>query len=440
MGKYAIFIVLALTFSLITYSHALKNALFMSNARTVQSYSHSQAQNIAHSAAMMTITSLRNDQNSTFLPEADDSYAFPSLNGFHDWEEMYGSYNVSLINQGDSLLVLQSTGKFEETVYVSQIGLVIGPSIWDPEFDQAVHAENYIELGGNDMIEGDATINSTADNSVRLGSQSKVKIDGDLYIGPNAIPEQVITGNLENVGDDIHNLPKELDYPMPIFPEFPTGSPTVSSVYGDQVLQPSDYEGYYIPEFHLGGNSTVTIHTGDQDRILHVGSFDIQSGTVEIVGDGKLTLYIENIIDMGGNSTVNKNGDLNNLMMYYRGNEEVDLGEEDDVEFGGNTLFNGSMFALQANIHLRGTAGVQGNIITGGSNVTLRGNSSAISRTIYAPNATVRADGNVSIRGSVISDRFIGSGNTTLVYDSELDTPLPDLEQEGGGFDIAYWN
>jgi hypothetical protein len=440
MGRYAIFIVLALTFSLLTYSHALKNALFQSNTRTVQSYSHSQAQNIAQSAAMMAITSLRTDNNSVFLPETDSLYAYPSFNGFQDWEDMYGSYQLTLSNQGDSLLILQSTGRFEEALYRAQIGMVIGPSIWDPEFDQAVHAENKISLSSNVTVEGDATINSSESGAVTLeGSHNKMNIEGNLYIGPNGVIDNVISGNSNAVEGDIYNLPKELDYPLPIFPEFPPINLTTSSIYTTQTLQPSDYDGYYIPEIVLNGNSTLTINLGDEDRSLHVGNFDIQSGDVIINGEGTLTLYIDNEIDMGGNSTVNESGDVGKLMTYYRGNHEVDLAD-DEIELGGNTLFNGSLFAKYANIHLRGTAGIQGNVITGGSSITLRGNASAISRTVYAPFATVETVGNVVIRGSLIADRFYGSGTSSLIYDSELDSPLPDLEQEGGGYDIAFWN
>lgn len=67
------------------------------------------------------------------------------------------------------------------------------------------------------------------------------------------------------------------------------------------------------------------------------------------------------------------------------------------------------------------------------------GTSSAVSRVVYAPNGTVETKGTVDIRGAVISNNYIASGTTTLTYDPEFMSNVPDLEV-AGGFPIAYWN
>ena len=442
MGKYAIFLVSALIFSMITYSHALKNALFMSNTRTVQSFSQNQAHNIAQSAAMMAINNLRNDDNSIFLPEHDEILSFPDLNEFTPWPELNGSYNLHFTNQGDSLLVMQSTGLFEETIYRVTLGLIIGPSIWDPNLDQTLHAENIIDLNGSgDMVIGEVSINSTATNAVKLGNQSKIKITDDLYIGPGGDKDAVVTGNHNNVGGEIHSLPRKLNYEFPIFPEFPTNFTSFTGEIQNE-LYPSDYSGKYISELKLQGSSDLTIHTGDENQVLHLGSFDVQSSNINIVGDGHLTIYVENLFDVKGNAKINENGDVNQLKIYYRGNPEVDLYDE-TLDFGGNTQINGTLVADKASINMNGTAGITGNVITGGHNVTINGNPSLVlehSRVIFAPYAKIEAKGNVNILGSVIADEFYGSGNATIEY-QKLDVDLPDdLEQEGGGYDVAFWN
>jgi hypothetical protein len=125
MGKYSLIIVAALIFSLLTYSYALRNATFQSNARTVQSFSQNQAHNIAQSALMVAINDIRNDPaDSDFHPVTDEIFYYPSEDGFADWGDMHGYYNVSATNQGDTLLIVQSTGRFEETDYVVTAGLV----------------------------------------------------------------------------------------------------------------------------------------------------------------------------------------------------------------------------------------------------------------------------------------------------------------------------
>jgi hypothetical protein len=182
MGKYAILIVSALIFSVITYSHGLRNALFMSNTRVVQSFSQNQAHNIAQSAATIVINHLRNNIAGSFQAEKDDTYAFPSIDGFQEWQEMHGAYNIIVSNHGDTLYTVQSTGRFEDTIYRTNVGLVPFSPVWNPVIDQAVHADKNITLTGSAIIGGDATINSILTNAVHLGSSTS--IDSTLFIGP----------------------------------------------------------------------------------------------------------------------------------------------------------------------------------------------------------------------------------------------------------------
>jgi len=454
MGKYAILLVSALIFSMITYSHALKNALFMSNTRTVQSYSQNQAHNIAQSAAMMAIKDLQSGNNSNFKDLVNNLTAngtpeyYPNENTFINWDDLNGSYKLQfdkIFQDGRELLRVSSIGNFQETVYTVNLGL---SKNWDPPLDQALHAETLIDLstGSSDFINGQVSINSMNSNSVKLGNQNKTKINGDLLIAPGTDGDNILTGNHSNVSGTIGNLNRLYEYDMPIFPNedaeqekhrWPaTGAPFIYQ--GENQLNPEDYDGRYINSLSLQGNSDLVINTGDQDRILHVGELDIQSSNITILGDGKLTVYVENFLDLKGNAKINEAGDVNQLMLFYRGNEEVDLYDE-TLEFGGNTQFNGSLFAEKAKIRLNGTAGIQGNIITLGNEVIISGNpslESEIARVIFAPNATVKAQGNVTINGAVIANEFHGSGNTTLNY-QKLDVDLPDLQ---GDLKITYWN
>jgi hypothetical protein len=443
MGKYAILIVSALIFSVITYSHGLRNAIFMSNTRVVQSFSQNQAHNIAQSAAMIAINDLRNDPNSLLLPSAGNTVFFPSATGFEPWAEMSGSYNLRFSNQGDSLLIMNSTGRFEDAIYRTTLGLIVGPSRWNPNLNQALHAERIIDLSGGsgDLIIGQVSINSIADNSVRLGSQSKIKISGDLLIGPGSDKTKVVVGNLNNVSGNIVNLSRRFTYDMPIFPDFPTMA--MPAIYqGETQLEPHNYSYRYFNELNLQGSNNLVINTGDQDRILHVGKFNVQSSDITIIGDGKLTIYVEYELDVKGNAKINKDGEIDQLMIFYRGNPEVDLYDE-TLSFGGTTQIIGSLYADKASINLNGTASVEGHVLTGGNNVTIRGNpnlESEFSRVIFAPNALVAAVGNVLIKGSVIADSYYGSGNSTIDYDPDFGGDLPDLEVATGGFDIAFWN
>lgn len=421
---------------MLMYSSALRNASFLSNTRTVQGHGINQAQNIAQSAVMVAINNARGDINSIFNPDKDSTYIYPAPNEFAEWKDLHGGYNIIAANQGDTLLTFTSTGKYNESKYRVKVGLIYTGGLWDPVIDQAVHAENKIQLSGGAIVNGDVTINSTQSNAVYLGSSTS--IDSTLYIGPGGYPDDVVN-NKNSVGDGIYNLPKELDYPMPIFPTFPSYAMTGSSVYNSTTITPGDYENHYIPEINLSGNAVLNIDTAGEKRVLHTGKFNIQSGKVNITGGGSLEIYVENLVDLNGNSTVNETGSVNDLILFYRGDETVDLGDE-TVTWGGNTLFNGNFYSREATVVLNGTSGIQGNVLTGGVNVEVKGNAEAISRTIYAPNATVSLSGTARVRGSVIAKEFYAQGNAVIAYEDEQDAEWPDLELETSNLIVSYWN
>jgi len=453
MGKYAILIVSALIFSVITYSHGLRNALFLSNTRVVQSYSQNQAHNIAQSAAMMAINNLRNDSNSNLLPGIGSTITFPTETVFEAWPEMNGAYNLQLTNQGDTLLVLQSIGRFEETNYRTTLGLRMGPTLWNPVFNQALHAEISITLDGTADIECkhedlpcQVTTNSIEQSTVSIGGTSK--IHGDLFVGPGGDPSVVVTGE-QNVTGTVGVLLQKLNYPMPIFPDYSELNflNTGSSITSGMTLNPQDYDKQQINSINLSGQpKTLTIYTGNEDRELRVGSLELGGqNKINVIGEGKLYIYVDYKFEMkGGSQILTDDGNVSQLMIYYRGYQDVEISETEydenqELSWAGNTLLNGSLFAEKANITFTGTAGITGNVITGG-NVDLKGTPTAVSRLIYAPNGQVKMSGTSTIRGAVVANTFTANGTPRLIFDQDFDAELPDLYVGGGGFNIVFWN
>ncbi|MBP3191912.1 DUF7305 domain-containing protein [Natronogracilivirga saccharolytica] len=435
MGKYAMILVSALVFSMTVYANSLINTNLAANTRTVESYSHNQAQNIAQSAIMAAIRQLQQDESSPLLPASDQSISFPSETGFEPWDALHGDYRLHFRNQSDTLLVIESTGRFEEKSYKVSAGLTFGQSGWNPVFNQAVHGEHSIDLTGSSSIKGSASINSTEPVSVTLDWATV--IENALSIGPGGDPAVVVDKRHEgNIGEGIFNLPREQTYPMPDFPSYPPKMFFGSSVYlqgnDTKTLMYNDFDGYYIPEIRVRSNTSLTIDLGDEDRVLHVGNFDIQNGHVHLEGDGSLEVYVENKLNLGASSTVNSDGDVGRFFLYYGGN--------DAVNFRGDTNFNGGLFAKSANVELGGSNSLTGSLITGGTSVDIRGAASAESRVVYAPNAHVELRGSASIHGAVISDSFRAVGNSHVYYEEDLDSELPDLDTGGeGSVELAYW-
>ena len=451
MGKYAILIVSALIFSMITYSHGLRNALFISNARTVDSYSQNQAHNIAQSAAMMVIRDLRTNPNSFFLPAGNDIVEFPVDGEFENWPDMYGSFRVQVSNQIDQETVtIQSTGRFQESIYITTVRLE--SDTFSPSFDQALHANNSITMSGNDYVGCGGitpclvTTNSADANTVNL--TGSVQMEADLFVGAGGDPDVVLAGSsADKIDGSVSSQEEDEYYPPPTFPDFNyifSSTPTANGSYtSSTTLNPEDYNNKYFETIELKGTSSITLNTGTsaEDTLrLRLRSLKLSAqSSIELIGEGKVELYVDQTVEMSGGSSVNEDGDVNNVLLYYQGFNEVDLAEpeQEDFEMGGNTIFNGSLHADQANITLRGTAGIQGNVTTNG-NVDIYGDASAISRLIYNPNGSVTAHGNVKIRGAVITNDFLGSGNTSLVYDPEFDAPPPPFE--GEILNLVFWN
>lgn len=500
MGKYAIFIVSALIFSMLTYSSALRNAIFVSNVQTIESHSTNQAYNIAQSAAMLVYNDIRNNPDgSTFSPDEDSTYTYPSANGFEEWAEMHGSYNILTRNQGDTLLTIQSTGMFDGSTYIVNLGLVKssgggGGFPW-PALDTAIHSDEDIAVGngnvygdiyaggkfsipGNATVHGDVFVIPDETNAVRINSGGitgslyanttkangvdytnwGANIDGNLLVGPGADPDVVAPkvsqwhpGHVGGSSGSMSEPIPPIELETPEFPDAPATPNVLSSISvsggpsNDMTLDLRSGNAY-TPSLSVRSNRNLTIIVGNQDRTLRVGNFNISQGHLNIIseGEGNLQLYIDDYFNVGGSSSMNNNsnpGDYERsplgLLIAYAGSPEF-------VVSGAQTL-NANMFIKDADIDFTGSGKVNGNVISGGENVTIQGDGTNNSRVVYAPNAHVNMTGSGKINGSLVAKTFDGSGNFFVNYTTEFDDTLPDLPDSGGGggattVAVSYWN
>lgn len=438
MGKYAIFIVSALIFSLLTYSSALKNALFMSGTRIVESHGINQSYNIAQAAAMIVVKDLYdNNDDSSFYPEEDESYSYPSSTGFQNWPEMKGSYNILTSNQGDTLIIVQSTGRFDESNYRVAVGLIkSGGTTWMPPLDQAIYAKNSINLGNADVEGGGISINNVQ-SSFSAGPQASVEGDYSFY-DPDLPPGEIEDDDGGGKGNDTiegstYNLSEEILFPDPVFPTFPAPSPYPETYSGSGTLFASDISGKYFSSFS-SNNTTINI-SGHEEVILHVDNIDL-SGGINVVGDGILKIYAETGLEIHGGD-INADRPSKHLEIYYNGTS--------DINYNGKSTFSGLLFAnsSETDIDIGGNPTFKGHIISFGKNVNFHGNES-VSNLVYAPYAHVTISGtgsNPYFNGAIISEEFSANGQPIIKYNPDLEDELPELE--GGGdptFMVSYWN
>ncbi len=420
MGQYALWIVLTMTFALSIFGNMTRRNLYQAELEAIQTYNSNQAKNISQAVILAIANKLNDEEEVT------------SVNDYTDWEGMGGSYKYSVTEVGDTITV-ESWGKVNGLEYKQELKLMsmMTSPIWNPDLPYAVFSGTNVNLDGSARVIGHMGTNATGAGDVNL--EWSTKIDSSLLIGPGGDPSTtVIQPSGTSVGLGIGNLPSPGEYELPEFIEYPAKSSVklpVTTVwpFTNITLNPADYDGSYIPSVTVQSGYTLNINTGTEDRVMHVGSFNLTQGTVNITGSGKLTLIVEDDLLVQGSSRMNSSGSQENLFTYYGG--------EDRLNFAGATNFNGSVYAETANITIGGSGGIQGHVITGGDEVLVSGAAVANTRILYAPNAHVNVTGSGSIRGAIVAERFSASGAARVEFSSALSSTLPELTlEDGGGF------
>ncbi len=427
MGKYVVFLVLAFTISVSTYTDSLRKNQFRSDLVITEKYNLNQAKNIAYIVAEAAIGQLNSNDSYAGKLIAEGKKESVSYN---TWEELNGQYNVKLIETGDNIYILRSTAKVGEDIYVVEAKInktnnVVEDPPWEPDLPWALFVEEEIKLSGQAKIIGDA--GSNTDKSKGIVFTSATKLTGDLYIGPEAnINKTVNQGNKRdgNIDGTIENLQEEISYTLPAFPEFPADVDIASDINigmgeSGKELNYSSFDGYYINKLTIKSNAVLKLNLGNDDRVLYLGTLDLKQGHIEIIGDGSLTIYIENNFKMNGTSSINNEGDQTKVFTYYGGSKELKL--------TGKTKYNGGVYIEDANLKIAGSGGIQGHIISGGKKVKITGNGKAYSRMIYAPNAKFELAGNASVVGAIVAKSFEASGGTYIMHSESFDSAISDL-------------
>lgn len=441
MGNYALILVMALSFAIAIYTININQQVLISDAQFSDSYSLNQSRNVAQSAAQLAVAKILNKADAQFNPAADQVIFFPAGgNSFEPWTDLGGEYRLRIENKGDTLITLLAVGRFNAQEYPVQVQFSPNETKLDfPEIDKAVFSRNSIRMEGSARIVGSAGTNTISNQGVFF--EWSPRVEGSLTIGPGGdIGSVVRQGNTSsgNVDGNILVAPEERDFPMPVFPDFPVGNPTGTSVdlsgVMTQTLQPSDYHGMYLNQVRLRNDTHLYIETGGHHRELYVNNLNIEQGHIHILGGGSLTIYVQNSFILTGSSMVNFDDAAAEVMLFYKGTNELN--------FGGNTRFRGHLFAETASLRIANSGGVMGHIFTGGSSVIVSGDASAYSRVLYAPNANVRLEGSGRVRGAVVANDFLMRGDTRVIYDEAWNSEPPDLDFDltEKSFAVSQWN
>lgn len=298
----------------------------------------------------------------------------------------------------------------------------------------ALFVNKNIDLLGGAYIDGATGINSSSQGAIRLDGGAK--ITGDIFVGPNAKDDIIDKPAYMNIPNKIVKLNEIKTFHMPVFPEYPT-YPMISDAQFiknqwnkyEVIKKGSIYinnwmvnnftldmkENLQLDKIIVDQDYTLNINIGNSNRSMVINEMNMPQGKINIIGTGKLTIFVKNNITLGGGAEINspKNPQsvkekIKQLDIYYKGT---------NLTMSGAQKIYGSLFAERANITMTGGSGFQGSIVTGGTEVNINGGTNALTQIFYAPNAAVNLSGGGKIVGSIVANSFTGTGGGFVKYE-----------------------
>lgn len=306
--------------------------------------------------------------------------------------------------------------------------------------DMAVFADGEIHLSGSGKIIGPVGTNLTSANAINISEGGRIQ--GDCYF-PEGADEDAL-----NVADwitkpNIKTTPKR-SYQLPEFPEFPSFSKLdllpiekygntfyLIDNQGDITVDWWVDDGYvlelnrnaYIPNINVNSNKNLIIKV-NRDIELVVDDISI-NGSIDFIGNGKVTLYVKNTINLGSRALNEKsqgeteNQAIEQLTIYYKGTEKLTVGDDAKVY--------ASIYAETAQVQLTAGSGYMGHIFTGSTEPLEISGDAEISRIIYAPFAPVLCTASGKVEGSIICKSIEVSGDGEIKFvasDEYADIPF----------------
>lgn len=390
-------------------------------------------------------------------------------------EPPYKNFENSFGHTPEARISIESSPNTQNTTFrdykITSIGTIdnrsrtVGKQIrisWTPKNnitipDTAVFVKETVVLSGGGAIEGGAGTNSSAPSSITLNGNAS--ISGKIYVGPGSGNNVINKPHWMELDNEIVNLSNKKSFELPPFPVYPNNTiPLNEKVYKSNssynviyngTLRVNNWvaDGYtlnmeqdlYFNEIYITSNYSLNIYVGNSNRSIVVNDLNLPNGKINVIGSGKLTIYVNNSITMGSGSTINTSDEIDNFSKK-KGNADTksqlikDQVKKLDIYYKGSSLdlsgsqkIYGSLYAQNANLSFSGGSGFQGSIITGGEQINISGGANAITQLFYAPNADINISGGGTIKGQIIGKSYTSSGGSLITLENFNDAELPPI-------------
>jgi len=266
-------------------------------------------------------------------------------------------------NNGSGGVELIST-VYKDTFLESRFRITFFPEV----YGNALVTRGDMQLTGSSQIIGNVQVDGG-----HAELDWSVFVDGDLRLGRNAaytIP------NEESVAGEI--IEDVIPYEFCEFERNPWDVPggcdnfTITNGIHRIDLTETPPAAHCYHEFEAGGSGRAEVQITDGDHVLYVDDFTVSgAGTFEIIGDGRLIVFVDNSFGLLGSGEINQAGTPEQLVFYY-------AGEDNDIEIGDNVRFRGGFYSPEAEIVLSGSSEFDGYIeadsFSGSGNIRLYSN------------------------------------------------------------------
>ncbi len=304
----------------------------------------------------------------------------------------------------------------------------------------AVFADGEINLSGSGKIIGDVGTNLTSANAISIEGGGGVRIQGDCHF-PEGASEEAISVAEGITKPNMKTTPKR-NLILPEFPEFPSFSKLDPlpieknghtfylidnqgniTVRGNDSYELEINQNAYIPKINVNDDTKLTIKA-DTNIELVVDDISI-NGKIDIIGSGKVKLYVKNTINIIQGILNDSQGETENqaieqLTIYYKGTEKLTAPT--------NSKVYASVYAKTAQVQLTDGSGYMGHIFTGSTEqLEISGAADAHSRIICAPYAPVICTASGRVEGSIICKSIEVSGDGAIEFvasDEYADIPF----------------
>ena len=435
-------IVLVVILSLTILGVTLGSLAVNDQRQAARQQRNNQALYLARSGAEATAALLLSDQGNicSYIGQEDSS------------ELEDGSFSVKVIEGPNNSILIQSTGyvgDYSQSITLSLVAGGYSPAAF-PIFDLALFTDGQINLSAGASISGSIGTNTTQPGGIKFSGGARIR--GNCYIGPGGDIPTVFPNYSNWVEGMVANLQAPRTYPMPDFPDYPS-LPQRSNIKTnwDNPSPTISADGQY-DTITIDQNYKLVIDVGPAGTVrkVRVRKFNGAQGKVELVGEGRLLLYVEEEFFMKGYFNglgYSDHGDPNQALIYYKGSGNLAFTSETQVYASLFAKFNSN----NAKLTLGGGGDIYGSVFTNAKDVLITGGSSEnYVRVFYAPFAKLQIDSGGAVYGAVVADTYTSSGAGKIEYNADIDKVwelVPEIvfeDYEGDssseGYTRGYWS